>query len=207
MSDTELSDPTSRAPFAGPDALDRVKGEITFFMEKTFQVSFGYVGAIVALGAALSLNVVTEIASAVDIGVKPLVCGSVLVLNTVYLVLAAGTLFATIKRGVFLIVYSGEADGHRYWEGFVRKSATSPFGGGWLGDLCWNLDNVYMVPLFLLIGAVSVASAILGFSSAATVAEDAVVAFGVALHAVPAFILAAICRLAMTANGLAEGGR
>jgi hypothetical protein len=169
-----------------PELLDRVKGEITFFMEKTFQISFGYLGALVALAAASGLDASQAVAKELGIGTAALFCTGILLLNAVYLSLASGTLFATIKRGLFLI--EEDRDGsHRRWETFVRKRKDPPFRRG--GFFAWNLDNFYMTPLFALIVVISIVTAIIGVREAAGALANAAVFAGVTAHILPLSML------------------
>ncbi len=181
-----------------PRSLDRVKGEISFFMEKTFQISFGYLGALVALVAASGLDVVSAAAEALGTTTAPLLCSGVLVLNAVYLALASGTLFATLKRGLYLMIHD-PGGAHFRWERFVRESHRSPFGTGRLGSVAWNLDNYYMVPLFGLIVVVSIASAFVGLHESARAVDAAIVLLAAAGHAIPLAMVLATAKIASLA--------
>jgi len=61
-----------------------IKSEIIFFMEKAFQISFGYVAGIVAFLAISSSNLISEMAEAVKLRLSDLVALTVLLLNVVY---------------------------------------------------------------------------------------------------------------------------
>jgi hypothetical protein len=188
---------TERFVAPSPESLDRVKGEITFFMEKTFQISFGYFGALVALGAASGLDASAAVASELGIGTAVLFCTAILLFNAVYLSLASGTLFATIKRGLFLIKMDPNALGHRQWETFVRSSGDETmFRPRALAFAAWNLDNFYMTPLFALIGLVSVVTAIVGIREADGALGQAVLLLAVTIHIVPLGMLAMTGQLA-----------
>jgi hypothetical protein len=96
-------------------------------MEKTFQVSFGYLGALVALVGAAGLDVMSVAADRLHLSVTALFCCGVLMVNVVYLSLAAGLLFATVKRGLFLVMASDSRDGHHAWSTFYVAGLRTPF--------------------------------------------------------------------------------
>jgi hypothetical protein len=187
------------------ESLARVKDEIGFFMEKTFQISFGYLGAMVALAAASSLDAADAIADDLGVGTTALFCTAILVVNAVYLSLASGTLFATIKRGLYLIQQDPDAVGHKHWETFVRRSEYQHvFRPKFMGSAAWNIDNFYMLPLFALIGVVSIAVAVVGLVEASDTAAAVAVSAGVALHALPLGMLVQTTLLALHVGGLVD---
>lgn len=177
---------------ASPD-LGRVKDEIAFFMEKTFQISLGYVGAVIAIVLASRLDSV-DVATGVNGAV--LMFSGVLVVNSVYLSLAAGTLFAALKRGMYLSLEDPNGAGFGKWEAFVRKSSDSPFSGKPLGLHAWNLDNYYMAPVFVLIMIASIVSFILGAMRADVWIEWVVILSSLALLLVPVVMFLTTMRLA-----------
>lgn len=179
----------------GSAGLDRVKEEAAFFMEKTFQVSFGYLGALVALVGAAGLDVVSAAADRLHLSVTALFCCGVLIVNLVYLALAAGLLFATVKRGLFLVMASDSHDGHHAWEFFLRRGSDDLFLTGQFGHTTWNIDNFYMAPLFALIFAVSLLAAGIGLESADSL--HGVLAIGIpsALHLLPLLMLLATAKM------------
>ena len=141
--------------------LDSVKNEIRFFMDKSFAVSFGYIGAIVALLAAVKFKVLEDAATSMHADEWSLLCGGVLVVNTVYLTVASSFLFAILKRGYFILKNTpastgSEVDLDREWEVFVRKPGAELFESHKMNMFAWNCDNFYMVPIFILIIAISV---------------------------------------------------
>ena len=166
-------------------SLDRVKSEIEFFMEKTFQVSFGYLGALVAIGAAVNLEIIDKVADRLRMSPVPLACALVLSANVVYLSLAAGTLFATLKRGLYLVENHSVDSSHLRWESFLRDHNASVFRQRRLGFLAWNVDNFYMVPLFALIFAVSVVASVMGVASSDRTLDWIGLIALMALHAIP----------------------
>lgn len=167
-------------------------------MEKTFQVSFGYLGALVALVGAAGLDVISAAADRLHLSVTALFCCGVLVVNLVYLALAAGLLFATLKRGLFLVLASDSHDGHHAWELFLRRGSDHPSFAGRFAHVTWNIDNFYMAPLFSLILVVSFLVAGIGLASVDHV--RGVIAVGVpgALHALPLLMLFATAKMAKT---------
>lgn len=185
--------------------LDRVKGEAAFFMEKTFQVSFGYLGALIALVGAASLDVAAAVAAKLGLSVTALLCCGVLVVNVVYLALAAGLLFATVKRGLFLVLASDEGNGHHAWEYFLRQGGASR-GGGRLQRAAWNLDNFYMAPLFILIFLVSALAAVVGIDSAGNLRGTFAVGIATALHVLPLAMLLATAKMTRELEGSLDRG-
>jgi hypothetical protein len=181
-----------------PD-LGAVKSEIAFFMEKTFQVSFGYLGALAALAAAAKLDVLTAAASLLDVRVRMVVVTAVLMANAVYLTLACGTLFAVVKRGLFIIQQTSLAQIdaaprsiHLDWEVFVRRPPPEVGAPAWGRVAAWNFDNFYMVPLFLLIACSSVGVAVFGMTESKGSHEVALLAAGCAAQVFPVAGLSAV---------------
>ena len=147
------------------ERLQAVKEEIRFFMEKSFQVSFGYVGALVALAAAIKFDVLVDVARASGMGQGVLLSCALVVVNNVYSTVAVACLFAILKRGYFILTStppSAEAQVsiHRQWEIYVRSSSNCLFASPSLNGLAWNVDNYYMLPVFALIQAVSVGAVV-----------------------------------------------
>ena len=203
MTEERVAEEPFTAP--SPESLARVKDEITFFMEKTFQISFGYLGALIALAAASGLDASRAVARELGLGTAPLFCTGVLLLNALYLSLAAGTLFATIKRGLYLIQQDPGALGHRRWETYVRRSDDdSPFRPGALAFYAWNLDNFYMTPLFVLIAVVSVVTAVIGVREADSALAATTVLLAAGMHAVPLAALAITGKLAAHATAAVD---
>lgn len=83
------------------DDFRSIKSEIEFFMEKMFQVSLSYSGAIVALVAVIHLDVGDEIQRVLGVHPRVSFVAVLLGLNALYLTLVLGTLFAVFKRGCF----------------------------------------------------------------------------------------------------------
>jgi hypothetical protein len=140
------------------ESLSSIKNEITFFMEKSFQFSFVYVGAIFAGIASTKLEVMDILAAKLNTKPLLLVVTSILVLNLVYLTLAASCIFAILKRGYFILTHSSEdPEGVLVsWEKFVRKSNRE------FGDLGWNVDNYYVGVIYFLVLILSLAAFLYG---------------------------------------------
>lgn len=141
-------------------SLESVKTEIAFFMEKGFQFSFVYVGAVFAAVATLNVSTITKIFGMPDNQLILFIVPALLLLNFLYLVVASSCLFAILKRGYFILAngQSLEKDGvtEVAWEKFVRQGTdkqTQQFG-----SISWNIDNYYTVVVCLLIAALSVVS-------------------------------------------------
>jgi hypothetical protein len=131
------------------------KSEISFFMEKTFQISFTYFGGLVAFFALSKTSFMKAIVQTSGIRLGILVALVVMLLNLVYLTLACACLFAILKRGMFILRHSppaAESKASLYveWERFVRNGSM-PSASDRLQGLAWNIDNYYMLPLFAVI--------------------------------------------------------
>jgi hypothetical protein len=178
---------------ASPETLNRVKDEVAFFMDKTHQVSFGYVGVLVALAAATKLDVGDAVAKDLGLGLGPLVCVAILTINAVYLSLTAGTLFAVVKRGMFLVLRDHSHGGHRSWESFLRAK---PAQAGMPSKVGWNLDNYYMIPLVVLIFVISGIAVFIGLKDAAGTGDWVAVGVGAIIQLIPILMFIEAIRLA-----------
>jgi hypothetical protein len=71
---------------------------------------------------------------------------ALLLLNLMYLVIACSCVFAVLKRGYFILIYGGpqEGDALPQWEAFLRVRRAK------FGYIAWNIDNYYLVVLYLL---------------------------------------------------------
>lgn len=192
-----------------PRDIETVRSEISFWMEKCFQVSFGYLGALVA-GVALSRRDALEPVS-IAIAMKPEVLIPVLILlmNFAYVTVATACVFAVLKRGYYILLHPDEAQlttgSTSSWEHFVRRNTDHPFGSGMIGELAWNVDNYYMAPLFLFIFLGSILAFTIGWSAAECSWQKVVLLCAGCLHAIPAGAVLATgrlnssCRAAMNA--------
>lgn len=131
-----------------------IRDEIKFFMEKSFQFSYVYIGAAFAVAAGSKMNVLQGLAGTVGVNKEGIQILALLLLNLVYLTLASACLFAVLKRGYFILTWQDQLTGHMIfeWELFVRRPARRPC------LLDWNVDNYFMV---LLVGLVWLCSFIL----------------------------------------------
>ena len=149
-------------------SIDAVKQEIHFFMEKSFQVSLGYVGTFVALAAVAKFDLLTKLSSFLGISVVAILSVAVLLINITYLTLASACIFATLKRGYYILLHAPEnienkfAD-YRHWEIFVRIADPPLVQKRFFNILAWNVDNYYMLPLFLFIGISSIFAVVYGW--------------------------------------------
>lgn len=144
--------------------FDFVKDEIRFFMEKSFQVSFGYIGALIAIVATVKLDALDALARQLGMTTGLVVSVLILAMNGLYLTIAIACLFAILKRGYFILdnapsATTAESDLHSKWETYVRSYSKDLFALRPLNHVAWNLDNYFMLPIFVLIMLVSVAAA------------------------------------------------
>jgi hypothetical protein len=181
------------------DSLESIKGEIGFFMDKLFQSSFVYVGALFAALASTSLEATTALAAA--LGTTP---GAILVIvtlsaNLVFLVLACSCTFAILKRGMFIIESGMEATRSHLvrWETFVRRTDRS-----W-GDLSWNVDNYYVGILVVLVFGSSIMVGIAGSKVLAGGAQGVTWVLLI-LHLVPMWMLWQVARINVACRRLVE---
>ncbi|MDX3709061.1 hypothetical protein PV733_08785 [Streptomyces europaeiscabiei] len=167
--------------------------EIAFYTEKAFQISLFYFAGLGAFFALSKSDVMTAVSKFTNLPLSSLAALFVLTVNLVYLVLACACLFAILKRGMFVLKHTSNVTSvaqagsiHREWEKFVRDE--SPMGGTTaLHSLAWNIDNYYMVPLFVLIVGASVASMWVALTSGSwvTVAFAGILFL---LHAIPGYM-------------------
>lgn len=168
------------------------KSEVSFFMEKTFQISFTYFAGLVAFFALSKTSFMKAVVQASSLHLGILVALVVLVLNLVYVTLACACLFAILKRGMFILKHGlrpGDSGVSLYmeWEKFVRDDSLMPVSPR-LRSLAWNIDNYYMLPLFGLIIASSVGAVWYVQADGTTEAKiiAAILAF---LYVIPGYML------------------
>ena len=133
-----------------------VRTEIAFFMEKSFQITFGYLGSAAALTAGVAIDDVRALIAQNGLEIGSLWAVALLVLNVLYLTAAGGCLFAILKRGYFILTQSNASSTDARWERFLRTQAYSVFGSKFLDRIAWNFDNFYMAPVLFAIGVSSV---------------------------------------------------
>jgi hypothetical protein len=161
------------------------RDEIKLYMEKGFQASFGYFAALLAVLALGNSSYTTDFAKYLNINAADILLIFVLVTNLFYLILLTSCLFAILKRGLFIL-----SDHHaveREWEVFARDPSTFKV---WQdkNKIAWNIDNLFMVPVFLLIGIISVWAFVLGWQST-SVPVRWIAIFVAVLHLFPIWML------------------
>jgi hypothetical protein len=177
-------------PEANSHAVPR--DEIKLFMEKAFQMSFGYFAALVAFLALSRTTYLADIALVSGTTTTRLLGLAVLVTNLFYLIVLTSCLFAILKRGLF-ILSSDRTSSEHGWEVFARNPST--FGVWQNGGLIeWNIDNYYMFPIIFVIVAVSIFTAYLGLASGSGYVRWAAV-IALTLHALPGWMLYALYKL------------
>ncbi len=180
-------------------SLGFVKDEIKLFMEKSFQISFGYVGTLLAVVALGNADAVTSLATQFSTTPTYLVLIALLILNVTYVTLASACLFAVLKRGYFILLHSPRNGAHpstlREWEVFVRTSEGIASPQRFASQLAWNVDNYYMIPFYVLVIASSGTAIVLGFREAAELTETIIVLVLLLCHAVPLVALALAAKL------------
>jgi hypothetical protein len=172
------------------DRAQSIKTEITFFMDKLFQSSFVYVGALFATLATIRLDGSAAIGALLGVSPRVIVVVAVLLANLVFLVLACSCTFAVLKRGMFIIEYDeSNASAHSVlWEAFVRRTRL-----GW-GELSWNVDNYYVAVLGIVVFGVSLALGVIGLRNPVS-DERWIVAILLALHVLPLWMLWQVARM------------
>lgn len=136
--------------------LDLIKQDMLFYLEKTFQFSFVYVGAVFAVLAGAKYSVVNKLACSFNITHAELIVpASILLLNLLYLTLATSCAHAILKRAYFMLDYRNATSVRdkvlTKWEQFTRRPAWG------FNRRTWNVDNyfsgaLYLTVLFLSIG-------------------------------------------------------
>lgn len=172
------------------ESLQIIKSEITFFMDKSFQFSFVYVGAVFAGIASIKLDVIDTWAIKLHTTAETLLTILILLLNLVYLILASSCIFAILKRGYFFLAHSDQQpEGPLVvWEKFVRK-ATGSFS-----TLGWNVDNYYVGVIWFFIFALSMCGFFYGILNA-TGTSVIVLSVLMALHGIPVWCLVQTAKL------------
>jgi glycosyltransferase involved in cell wall biosynthesis len=133
--------------------LEPIKDEITFFTEKTFQFSFIYVGALFATIAGTNFDFVQAVAKQLNSTPAAITGLAIVVLNLIYLIVACSNGFAVLKRGYFIILNHNNSKPNEVlveWERFVRKENAG------FGDIGWNVDNYYVVAIYVVAFSTSV---------------------------------------------------
>lgn len=125
--------------------LASIKTEIMFFMDKMFQFSFIYLGAIFASIAGTNLGLYNILSSNLNVPKSALLLLAILALNFIYLILSLSCSFAILKRGLFILQKRKKDSTHENilidWEEFVRFKRFN------LSTVTWNLDNFYVIIL------------------------------------------------------------
>jgi hypothetical protein len=190
---------TGLAHRSGSDeALADVADEIRFYLEKSFQVSFGYLGVLVALGIAVHYGLSQGVAQQGGINRHVLVAGVLVTLNALYLTSALGMLFGVLKRGLFVIANSSPISASLYREGWIRgieKERRPPCTALEPRSFFWNLDNYSVVLIFGVVTAVSIGALSYGFSQPKNSLELTILVCATAIQVVPAASLLAVARL------------
>ena len=172
-----------------------VKAEIAFFMEKSFQITFGYLGSAAALTAGVAVDDIRALLTEAGVEIGPLWAVILLVLNVMYLTAAGGCLFAVLKRGYFILIHSAASSTNARWERFLRTQTYPVFGLKVLDRIAWNFDNFYMAPVLFAIGLSSVGASAYAWNAGSDPRVRWAVAGLLLLHALPVAIFLAISRL------------
>jgi hypothetical protein len=170
------------------DSIKEIKSEVRFFMDKSFQSSFAYIGALVAAIFSLKLDpgTVSKFTSADP---SLLLSSIVLLTNFIFLTVNIGCSFAVVKRGMFIVASSeqGTSNPDVEWETFLRTKA------GRLGWFGWNTDNFYLVPIVVVVVVLSIAifgselPTLLSARACVRTQEYLLLMIPMALHAWPAW--------------------
>jgi hypothetical protein len=173
------------------DQFKDVKDEIRFFMDKSFQASFAYIGALVAAAYSVKLDVLSETSTLIGISSSVILSSILLLANFIFLTVNLGCIFAVIKRGIF-IVASAERDSASSvaeWEVFLQLKAAG------LGFVAWNTDNLYLTPIVMVVVLLSFLIFGLELLSGVKRIEVFVLTVPMALHLWPAWSLSQLLRL------------
>jgi hypothetical protein len=187
------------------EAFEETHAQIRFFMATTVRASFGYLTALAAVLTTSSSSYVQTAAETMGTTPAVLISETVLVLNLFYFTLVGGCLFAVLKRGLF-ILETGNEGTSVCWETFSRlQRSRGKLWANAAGRVAWNIDNLYMVPLFAVLAAGSLAASAIAIDRAS--AWPLALAFAlIVLHAVPGamlfyvFALNRECQVAVIAN-------
>ncbi|WP_088741286.1 hypothetical protein [Haliangium sp. UPWRP_2] len=168
--------------------LDFVKKEILFFMDKIFQFSFAYLGAILATLASVKFDVLKSISELFSVSAGYMFSALVMSVNFVYLVIASSCQFAVQKRGYFILRRAAPGIELARWEEFLR--------GKQLGysTVSWNVDNLFGVVTYLLVLAFSAILCVFGWRQACG-SYRAILTMLAFFHLIPVWSLYQLFRL------------
>lgn len=135
--------------------LDLIKQDMLFYLDKTFQFSFVYVGAVFAVLAGAQSSVVNKLAFSFNIAHGDLIVpAAILLLNLLYLTLAMSCAHAILKRAYFMLDYRNATTVSdkvlNEWERFTRN----PVNG--FKVVTWNVDNYFPIAVYGMILFLSV---------------------------------------------------
>lgn len=146
------------------DPIAFVRDEIRFFMDRSFQVSYGYIGALLGLAASAHSDFAHGLAMGSGTSVGSIVALAVLILNGIYLTVGMSCSFAVLKRAYFILRFTAPDNGTQLrmylaWERFVRQPPPRRSTLARLRPVVWNIDNYYMTPVFVTVLSLSVCAA------------------------------------------------
>lgn len=172
------------------ESIASVKTEIASFMDRAWQASIGYFAAVGASLAVVSSDALADLPKTVGMERSELLALLALAANPLYLSALLACLFATLKRGLFILRMSDDRGGTEVkWERFVRGHRSAP-----MSRFAWNIDNYYAVPTAVVIAVTSIWAAWTCLTSRST---DVVVlgTAGLILHSVPVYMAFHLAKL------------
>ena len=127
--------------------LGFIKDEIAFYMEKLFQFSYAYVGAIVVVIAGSNADILKNLSNIFESKTEIIISAIIIFLNLVYLIIACSSTYAILKRGYFILSQSDTEGLELYinWERFNRRKGIKK-----IKNIYWNIDNYYTLFIFVI---------------------------------------------------------
>lgn len=171
--------------------LGFIKDEIAFYMEKIFQFSYAYVGAVIVVIAGSKTEVLENLSDLLLTESQILISTMIIFLNLVYLIIACSSSYAILKRGYFILSQNNKDGIELYidWEKYNRSKGVKQ-----IDSLSWNIDNFYTLFIF----AICFIFSIILFSTTIRSSSGVVRIFQIALmlfHLFPIWAIFQISRL------------
>lgn len=168
------SDPMSAERVSGEGSRDQpksaqhdfafVRDMLSAWVDRGFTLAVGYIGSLIAVGAAVATDRLGPLIDGTGVSRPVAIAGALGILNGLYLTLAGTSVIAILKRAYFIMAVAPQESPIHLWErysrsrGFVPLPSAQPTGNVALKGLrwfFWTADNMYVVPLYVLVWSFS----------------------------------------------------
>jgi hypothetical protein len=176
--------------------LEFLRSSIAAWVERGYRLAFGYLGAIALVAAAAETGIGATLVDELEISRPVATFAALSLFNGLYLTLAGAVVVAILKRAYFIMRVAPLESVARRWECFTRREpdAETMKLPGKLSRIVrkfyWTADNMYVVPLYVIVWIFSVSLHIWVADKLSTGTDWLMVAASVVLHFL-AFALAA----------------